>query len=407
MNINKKISLFFSVLIIFCTFTACTPKKDEQPQSEPDKFYTKNDFTEEQLDCSEYDVNKYTIPFWESNIVYNECVYPIMNTNDELAPFELMYYIDEIVSVKNCLLDVTYVEGKDYILEDGKLRILPEGDILVKMQEDIHQKSNPFNYSINYMYPHKDGNGFEYWNDYDIFSRSLFVTYIHNDSWNGPKQPSMAEKLPKTMQKLNSREKLVIVVTGDSISVGYNSSKIKAKPPFADGYALMSVKALREKYHNNIMFVNSAIGGSTAKYDDELLDKTVLRYNPSLVIIAYGMNDATNGVSTEEYYKNIDGRISYIKDHLPDCEILLVTSFASNEYVFDTSTAKDNAAALYLLSEKYDGVGICDPYAVQSYLMDEKGKEFLCFMGDNLVHPNDYGMRIIAQCVLSALEEQK
>ena len=384
---------FLAVLFTAITLTGCQQK-----------IVTREDFTEEQLDSSVYDVEKYTTPFWEGNIVYNEFVYPIMDENDVLSPFELMYYADDIISVRDHTLEHTYIEGEDYILEDGKLAVLPNGNIRVKMQEDIHQESNPFDYSINYMYPHRDGTGYEYWNDQDIFNRSLVVTYIHNDTWDLPKPDSMADKLPNTMKKLNNGENLTIVVTGDSISVGYNSSRIMATKPYTDGYALMSVKALREKYHNNIKFVNMAVGGSTSKFTEEMLDD-LLAYNPDLVVIAYGMNDASKNISVAEYKNNINGRIEYIKQNIPNCEILLVTSFIGNPWVFDEELYKEHANALYEVESEWDFVGICDPQAIQLALMNDKNKEFLCFMGDNLVHPNDYGMRIIAQCVIAALSE--
>ena len=385
----------FLVLITFIAvlLTACSANKN----------ITSKDFTEEQLDSSKYDVEKYTTPFWKGNIVYNECVFPIMNENNELVPFELMYDADEIISVRDYTLEKEYIEGIDYKLENGKLIIIPTGEIKVKMQDDIHHKENPNNYSSTYMFPHKNGEGFEFCNDRDTFYRSLFVTYTHSDEWDGPKIKKSVEKLDNTIKKLNNGEKLNIVVTGDSISVGYNSSRIESTPPYADGYALMAVKALREKYDSDIKFINSAVGGSKADFNADQLEKQIYQYNPSLCIIAYGMNDGMVDVPSFEYKKNIEDRIKLIKENLPDCEILLVTPFYANPNVSDTELYKEYAKCLYEIEASFEGVGLCDPQSFQEYLMEEKDKDFLCFMSDNLVHPNDYGMRIIAQCVLEAL----
>lgn len=392
--LNRLSCIFLSVLFIIISFTGCQNENTL-------KIVTRDDFSAEELDCSVYDLEKYTTPFWEGNIVYNEFVYPIMDKNDELSPFQLMYYADDIISVKDTTLEHTYIEGVDYILEDGKLVVLPEGNIRVKMQEDIHQTSNPYNYPINYMYPHRDGSGYEYWNDQDIFNKTLVVTYIHNDKWNNSKPASKTDKLPNIMKKLENGENATIVVTGDSISVGYNSSRIMAAKPYTDGYALMTVKALREKYHNNIKFVNTAVGGSVSSFNEEQLYNDILVYSPDLVIIAYGMNDASVNMTAEEYKSNINGRIEYIKKNLPDCDILLVTSFVANPWVFDIELYKEHAAELRSIESEWDNVAVCDPQSIQLDLMENK--EFLCFMGDNLMHPNDYGMRIISQCVLAAL----
>ena len=397
MKIKKILAVICAMSIIAGVLSACGGQEFH-------KKVTSADFDYEQLDSSKYDVAKYTTPFWEGNIVYNEFVYPIMNEENILAPFELMYYADEIVSVRDHTLEHTYVEGIDYILSEGKLVVLPNGNIRVKMQEDIHQKSNPNNYPITYMYPHLDGEGFEYWNDQDIHNRMLVVTYIHNDKWDMIVPQSAADKLTKTMEKLENGEPLSIVFTGDSNAVGFNSSRIMATKPYADGYTIMAVKALREKYSGNIKFANTAVGGSNASFTEEQLEADILRYNPDLVVIAFGMNDAQMH-TVQQYKDNINGRIEYIKRNLPDCEILLVTTMLANPWVFDAETYKEFASALYDVEQQWDGVGLCDPQALQLSLMETKGKEFLCFMGDNLVHPNDYGMRIIAQCVIAALSE--
>lgn len=57
---------------------------------------TEDDYTEAELDSSSYDLRKYTVPFWEGNIVYNEIVYPIRASDGTLSPFELMYAADRI-----------------------------------------------------------------------------------------------------------------------------------------------------------------------------------------------------------------------------------------------------------------------------------------------------------------------
>ena len=50
-----------------------------------------DDYTADELDCSTYDIRKYTTPFWEGNIVYNEIVHPIRNADGTLPLFSLMY----------------------------------------------------------------------------------------------------------------------------------------------------------------------------------------------------------------------------------------------------------------------------------------------------------------------------
>lgn len=404
MNINKKISLFFSVLIIFSTFTACDENKNEQPEIDLNKFYTKNDFTEEQLDCSEYDVEKYTVPFWEGNIVYNECVFPIYSPNATIEPFSLMYNATEIVSVKSFDLKKTYVEGKDYILQDGKLVVIPQGDINVSGYTFIHREGIPEEMP-DYLFVNSKRDGTEFFsNDTDILRRSIVVTYIHNDSWNYNIE-SNSKALKNTIKRLKKKKATTIVVTGDSISLGRGSSKDSEIAPYADGYVDMVGKALKSKYNNDkINIINSSVGGSTSAFTEEQLYEDVIAHKPSLVIIAYGMNDGMFDDKYPDYADNINKRIAYIRKKLPKCEILLVTSFIPNRNIFSEERYKESAESLYKIADNWKNVSVCDPQAIQSYLMNEKDKDFLCFMMDNMAHPNDYGLRIIAQSVLDVLE---
>ena len=59
--------------------------------------------------------------------------------------------------------------------------------------------------------------------------------------------------------------------------------------------------------------------------------------------------------------------------------------------------------ALYELSEELSYIYICDPLKVKLDLFYGINKNYLSFSSENLIHPNDYGMRIIAQCVIAAL----
>lgn len=385
----------FFVLITFIAvlLTACSANKN----------ITSKDFTEEQLDSSKYDVEKYTTPFWKGNIVYNECVFPIYSSNATIEPFSLMYDASEIISVKSFSLDKEYVEGKDYILDNGNLVILPTGDIEVNGYSFIHREGIPDKMPEDLIVNlNKDGT--EYFTNMNtLLKKSIVVTYIHNDKIELPIVIGK-DKIKNTLKRLKQEKETTIVVTGDSISVGYGSSKDAEFPPYADGYVKMVEKALNIKYKNaKINMINSAVGGSTAEFTEKELEDKVVKYNPSLVIMAFGANDGMYEDKSENYAENINKRIKYISEKLPDCEILLVTSIIPNSKIFDSKNYINNVEKLYSIAEDKSNVAICDPQLVQRYLMNERNKDFLCFMSDNLVHPNDYGMRIIAQCVLEAL----
>lgn len=373
---------------------------------------TEDDYTSAELDSSSYDLYKYTRPFWEGNIVYNEIVFPIRDSDGTLPQFELMYDADQIVSVKNYSLKVTYTEGKDYILKDGNLVVLEGGSIPISNYGDIHVNSVPAGYGsdqISPYYPHAGNDGmWEYWTGgADLSNKSIAVTYVHNDTWKASVPTNQEANLPKTLDKLKNKQELSLVVIGDSVSTGAMGSGFLGIAPNADAYPEMTAKALGEKYsYDGIKLYNTAIGGTMSYFDSAKLDRTVIKYSPDLVIINFGMNDSSCdrvGISGTEFKSNLKMQINYIREKLPECEILLVSSLYGNRYTFPASRYEEHAAVLHTLASEMNGVGVADPQRIEKYLIEETGKDFLCFMADNMVHPNDFGMRLMSQTILEAL----
>ncbi|MBE6708643.1 MAG: hypothetical protein E7578_05310 [Ruminococcaceae bacterium] len=400
MSIRKLLSMFLSVVMICGAIIV--------PNN---AFVTSTDYTSEELDSSTYDLRKYTDPFWEGNIVYNEVVFPIKNEADQIVPFSLMYDATEIVCVKSYTHDVTYKENVDYILEDGKLVILPTGSIPTVDYKYIHRDSASPGYTSSDIYPYyprADKTGYEYWLEDATFSRlSLSVTYIHNDTWEAPVPTSQESKLPGTFEKLKNDEALTIVVIGDSVAGGAMSSKYAGIYPYAPAYPEMTLNGLREKYSNDdIVLINSAVGGSMSTFDQAKVDKSIISYSPDLVIVNFGMNDSSAGrvgISNEEFRNNIVNHINYVQSKLPNCEFLLLSSLYGNRYTFPASSYEGHANVLCDIAEDYDGVGVANPLAIEKHMIEERGIDYICFTADNMVHPGDFGMRLYTQSILEAL----
>ena len=399
-----KMRKFLSLILAIVTITGCLVNTSSA-------IVTRDDYTQSQLDSSSYDLRKYTDAYWEGNIVYNEIVFPIKGANGEIMPFELMYNATEIVSVKDYTLRTTYTEGVDYKLENGNLVIIPTGNIKLIDYNYMHPLNAPAGYGANEIYPyypHKDGSRYEYWpEDSEISLKSIAVTYIHNDTWDGEIPESQETELPKTFEKLANDEPLTIVTIGDSVTAGAHASGSLGILPAAPAYPQMTLNALRQKYSNNkINLINSAVGGTISTFSESKVNSSVINYSPDLVIINYGMNDSSAdrvGIPGAQFRTNIANHIEYIRKKLPNCEILLVSSLYGNRYTVPAERYEEHAGILHELAAKYDGVGVADPQAVQKYLMDEVGKDYLCFMADNMVHPGDFGMRLMTQTILEAL----
>jgi len=371
------------------------------------KKFTSKDFNCEDLICNCYDLEKYMRPFWKGNIVYNETVFPITDENGEALPLNLFYDATEIVSVKNYTLDTTYEAGVDYVLEDGVLKVLPEGRIKVVDNEYMHPSENPENKPVETYYPHRNGQGFEYWNENNEISHyCVNVTYIHNDTWHSVVPKNISNDIPKTMAKLRNKECLNLVVLGDSVSAGAKASLYCHCAPYCDAYPLMLAKYLETKFGGPINLVNKAIGGTISTLFPDMIKERVIDNNPDTVIIAYGMNDSSHerkGIPDETFRQNILDHISFIRESKPECEFILVASVYGNTTTFPGEKYESHAQILHEIAAEVEGVAVCDPQEIERPLFADGRKKFLDVMSDNMVHPNDFGMRLIAQTIAEAI----
>ena len=58
-----------------------------------------------------------------------------------------------------------------------------------------------------------------------LIKKTIAVTYIHNDSWKYFTPKCYKESFKKTISNMKNGKETKIVVIGDSVSVGYTSSK--------------------------------------------------------------------------------------------------------------------------------------------------------------------------------------
>ena len=105
--------------------------------------------------------------------------------------------------------------------------------------------------------------------------------------------------MQKTLEKLSNGEHVTIVALGDSIT------EVTFHTQGRMNWVQLLDEAIFEEYGNGICtIINSGKCGST--YTDGLsrLERDVLRYNPDLVIIAFGMNDSTRGSEGLNQFKS-------------------------------------------------------------------------------------------------------
>ena len=377
----------------------------------------KGDNTEEYavFDVDRYDAALYTVPIWESEVVLNETVFPLIGENGERS-FKLTYPAKKILFVKSYTLETRYVEGKDYELSAVGELFIPEGSAIPTREYTyLHRDANPNNEPFEVYYPHFKNDGgeadrWEFWDESSLLSLQLIcVTYVPENDGSVVRPEAVGRFLPRTMAKLMSGEKLRAVVAGDSLTAGAHASERFNIPPYAPPFPRMTFDAIRLKYPKaDIDLTVSGIGGGTSEsfIRDGVFDEKVIAPEPDLVLICFGMNDSDHeriGFTDERYRKNNLAMIGRIRDALPDCEILLVSSIYGNPYTFNSERYESLARVLKDIAAENAGRGVafCDPQAMEKQLLHRKA--FADFMADNMVHPNDFGMRLIAQTISDAL----
>lgn len=407
MDYFKKFLSFTLSLYVCAVCTACTERSSsDTPDDKPDKVIVQ--------DLDKYDMEKYLEPIFEGKHVYNETAMLLKNTEDKLDAISLYYPIKEIVSVRSFGLDVLYVAGKDYVLNDGKIEI-PDGSALysVACPYGVYYQSN---HIPNANWPEVNGTGAQIMTeaqngDKGLTKYQVAVTYTHDGVFGveGPKDKS--EKLPKTYFKLISGNQINMVCLGDSISAGWTASgySMVNMKPFMPQYFNLVSNYLKEKVNGNIKTANLSVGGKTSDWGAAAKQiNDVVSKNPDLVIIAFGMNEGVDkNYINSTYKRNIKSIMDKVRAVCPETEFILVATMLPNAeigFIKGVSVLQQQGnylASLNELESEYEGVAVADVTTISKEILSKKA--FRDVSANNINHPNDYMQRVYAQIVLRTL----
>ncbi len=407
-----KTKRLISILMLMISVLVITGCDDKSPYSSGDYLYnTKltnkeienlstilNSLTTDETDCTEYSLSKYMQPLWDTEVVYNESIYPLENEDGSISPISLLYNAACILSVRDSTLKTQYTKGIDYDLKDGKIIINKNGSI-----PRVKYKDYWLDYAISgASFPRTGGGHIAYGQGEPFLSKQLAVTYIHLDKWQGENPSGKSSLLPLTLSKLKNKEELNVVFYGDSISEGCNSSGFMKVEPFAEDWCSMVVSALKYKYgYQSISMLNASLGGADSNWGFNNVNNVAIK-KPDIVIIGFGMNDGTAKVPPENYARNIKMMIKRIRKSNSNCEFVLVGTMLANEDVAGfPGYQEDYLPELILLEE--EGVAVADMTTVHKYLLTKK--RFCDMTGNNVNHPNDFLARFYAQVVIKTITE--
>ncbi|HGE70933.1 TPA: SGNH/GDSL hydrolase family protein [Candidatus Poribacteria bacterium] len=337
-------------------------------------------------------------PFWISEVMESESLFFVQKDENELPNDTLLFIPDKILSVKSASRDILYNEGKDYIINQEGIISLPKGSrIPFKTAEEMRPAPN----SPNSIPACRDGKSHLLFGEGHFFhDMQIEISYTHKETWKAPIPEFALNDLPKTKDKLINKLSLKVVLFGDSISAGGNASGFTGAKPFMPPYGDLVVHGLQEYYGSEITYKNYSVGGTASEWGLQNIS-VVAEENPDLVIIAFGMNDASGRVTPEQFKTNIYRQMKAVKEKNPNAEFILVATMTANP---EWTASSPDLYPIYrdmLKTLCSDGVILADMTSMWTELL--KRKSYASLTGNGVNHPNDFGHRIYAQVILALL----
>ncbi|MBQ3708062.1 MAG: SGNH/GDSL hydrolase family protein [Clostridia bacterium] len=362
-----------------------------------------------------YSLGEYIRPLWKGNVVAHESV---LFREDEREA-KLAFPMDEILGVFSADLTTEFEEGRDWLLRNGAL-VRPEGSRM------------PF-IPLDRFYPaeHRDGADFGCreeghpflgFGEGDTMIRYMVdVTYRHAAPWDGPIPPPQTDKCARFLSKLGRGEEATILFYGDSITTGANSSGVVGVPPHAEPFPVMTARALAEKYGYALSidvvpygpldevtmtggrvlhYVNTAVGGMESKWGLENVGARAVRYQPDLMILAFGMNDGWR--TREEFMALTKEIVGTAEKDSPGTDILLLSSILPHWRAAGFWAHQiEYEDGLWAFAAGEEHVGVAPMTSMHRHLLQRK--EYYHATGNNINHPSDFMARVYAMTLCAAL----
>jgi lysophospholipase L1-like esterase len=295
------------------------------------------------------------------------------------APANLLFRPDKILAVNDASEVIAYDAEADYRIDSEAGRIIrPPWSRMTCVSPETMRAA--------------DGAVRHHW--------MVAVTYTHDrDRWHGFVPGKAAAQLPRVTRKLERCDPLTICLTGDSISEGYDATGFHRLRPNQPPFGPLVAAALRERSGANIQFHNFATAGWTT--EDALWDtERIILAKPDLVMVAFGMNDASYA-GADEYKTNVSSLLRRIRADVPHVEFVVVSPMLPTpecDWLVHSRFGEYRDALAALTGE---GVALADVTTLWTEVVARKDPQHLSGNGSN--HPNDFGHRIYAQTILTVL----
>lgn len=335
-------------------------------------------------------------PVWDDcGTAWCESVAPLENQAGEVW-MPLYYHADEILCLQTSDRKTTYQPGRDFCLENGGIRLLPDTRIRTVSWTEQHPVD-----PTDHTYGGRNGVAFVLYGEGAFFhERQLTVTYRHSDAWRGTWPIQSSENLPRFRQVLNEQRDFRLVIYGDSIAEGANATERSGVAPLLLPFGELFAAKLMQSYQVQVDVINTALGGSTSEWGAQNAAERVAAYTPDFVVLAFGMNDGSCHHTPEAFRHNIQRIIESVRTVRSDTEFLLVSSICANPEACLYGNQEEYAPVLRELCG--EGIAFADMTAMHQELLTRK--RYMDMTGNNVNHPNDYLHRIYAQILTSLVK---
>lgn len=348
------------------------------------------------------DIDVAVEPVWEGKATVNETV--LFLQADAAPEAALLYEPTRIKAVMSPDLQATYEEGRDYTVEGRVLRLTKDTRIPFVTREQMYPQEKG-----DAAVTGRAGGGLLAMGMPDgkkFCQMQVLVTYDHEETGFGPYQPPVfaADKLPRTIAALREKKPLTIVLYGDSIANGAETSGFWKVPPFMPSWGELIRRTLRNRYGGEIKYFNMSLGGKTSEWGREEAGTRVAAKDPDLVIIAFGMGDGhvTKKASNATYKANIQSIIDTVRKGNAECEFIVVgTMLANPESPSFSGNQRDFLVPLGELVQENKGVALADVTSAHAFMLTRK--KFWDMSGNGVNHPSDFLARVYAQVLLKLL----
>ena len=342
-----------------------------------------------EIGTHEFELDEAMQPVPFSDIIYHEPVLMVVRGNDP-PEGKLLFPPEEVLSVRSPGLDKIYEEGVDWEYVDGFLRLHPGSDAPFLAERDLLFREEIAGESM----PCTDG-GFLRFREGSFFHQhQVAVTYRPPvRAWGGPVPAPNTGLLPISIRNLKGASPFKLLLYGDSISEGCNSSGFTNTPPYLPIWGKLAASKMERAFGRPVDFVNTSLGGMDSAWGRENARERVCDYEPDLVALGFGMNDGTAHVPAAEYIRNLRSIMGTVRRSKPDTEFVLISTMLPNPKSAFWGTQPDFEPAL--LGEETVGAAVLNMTQVHRYLLTRK--QYWDLTGNNINHPNDFMARLYAQ----------